>query len=167
MLLFRRVAAFAGGFSMLSTKSPYQLNCVPPPALLLWGKRLQARAGTTDLACKRVFAVKGAPMLSAATIVLNASDRGMCTHFAEIVQRSGSAKTRALRRAQCHAHSAYSGNNNSNSAQNVTPTPNVAVLDKLITVFASKSPIEWRKLIAHSKQWPQLSDSVLTRCNTV
>ena len=166
MLVFRRVAAFAGGFSMLSTKSPYQLNRLPPPALLLWGKRLQARAGTTDLACKRVFAVKGAPMLSAATIVLTASDRGMCTLFTGIVQRLGSAKTRTLRRAQYHAHSAYSGNN-SNSTQNVTPTPNVAVLDKLITVFASKSPIEWRKLIAHSKQWPQLSDSVLTRCNTV
>ncbi|CAL8466136.1 g5672 [Coccomyxa elongata] len=38
-----------------------------------------------------------------------------------------------------------------------------SVADKLIAVFASKSPAEWRKLIAFSKQWPTLADSVLER----
>ena len=32
------------------------------------------------------------------------------------------------------------------------------VADKLIAVFADKTPAEWRKLIAHSKQWPSLAD---------
>lgn len=45
-----------------------------------------------------------------------------------------------------------------------TPTsPDVAVLDKLISVFATKTPKEWRKLIAHSKQWPLLAGGVLQR----
>ena len=39
----------------------------------------------------------------------------------------------------------------------------VAVLDKLIAVFASKNPKEWRKLIAHSQQWPQLAEKVFER----
>ena len=90
----------------------------------------------------------------------------MCTHFA-IFQRTDCAKRKTVTRVRCHAHSASSDHNSNTSTQTATPTPNVAVLDKLITVFASKSPIEWRKLIAHSKQWPQLSGSVLARCNTV
>ena len=32
------------------------------------------------------------------------------------------------------------------------------VCDKLINVFLAKSPDEWRKLIAASKQWPLLCD---------
>ena len=32
------------------------------------------------------------------------------------------------------------------------------VCDKLIKVFLAKSPDEWRKLIAVSKQWPLLCD---------
>ena len=36
------------------------------------------------------------------------------------------------------------------------------VCDKLIKVFQAKSPDEWRKLIAVSKQWPLLCD----RCGT-
>ncbi|KAL0030421.1 hypothetical protein WJX79_003849 [Trebouxia sp. C0005] len=43
------------------------------------------------------------------------------------------------------------------------PVPNIAVLDKLIAVFSAKTPTEWRKLIAHSKQWPQLAGGVLSR----
>ena len=39
----------------------------------------------------------------------------------------------------------------------------VAVLDKLIAVFAGKTPKEWRKLIAHSQQWPQLAEKVFER----
>ena len=38
-----------------------------------------------------------------------------------------------------------------------------SVADKLIAVFASKTPAEWRKLIAFSRQWPTLAD----RCSTV
>ena len=33
-----------------------------------------------------------------------------------------------------------------------------SVADKLIDLFAAKSPLEWRKLIAFSKQWASLSD---------
>ena len=33
-----------------------------------------------------------------------------------------------------------------------------SVADKLIDLFAAKSPAEWRKLIAFSKQWASLSD---------
>lgn len=44
-------------------------------------------------------------------------------------------------------------------------TDNTAVLDKLIAVFESKTPKEWRKLIAHSSQWPQLSEKVFNRCS--
>ena len=33
-----------------------------------------------------------------------------------------------------------------------------SVADKLISVFANKTPTEWRKLIAFSKQWPTLAD---------
>ncbi|KAK9806423.1 hypothetical protein WJX73_005207 [Symbiochloris irregularis] len=39
----------------------------------------------------------------------------------------------------------------------------IEVCDKLITVFSAKSPDEWRKLIAASKQWPLLCDSVFQR----
>ena len=42
---------------------------------------------------------------------------------------------------------------------------NKVVLDRLIAVFSAKSPTEWRKLIAHSKQWPQLAEGVLSRCS--
>ncbi|EIE21209.1 hypothetical protein COCSUDRAFT_17991 [Coccomyxa subellipsoidea C-169] len=38
-----------------------------------------------------------------------------------------------------------------------------SVADKLIDVFASKTPAEWRKLIAFSRQWPTLADSVFDR----
>ncbi|KAK9902256.1 hypothetical protein WJX75_009762 [Coccomyxa subellipsoidea] len=38
-----------------------------------------------------------------------------------------------------------------------------SVADKLISVFANKTPTEWRKLIAFSKQWPTLADSVFER----
>ena len=37
------------------------------------------------------------------------------------------------------------------------------VSDKLISVFASKNLKEWRKLIAHSSQWPTLAPNVLAR----
>lgn len=43
--------------------------------------------------------------------------------------------------------------------------PSNVVLDKLISVFAAKTPKEWRKLIAHSKQWPDLAGGVLQRYN--
>ena len=33
-----------------------------------------------------------------------------------------------------------------------------SVADKLIDLFAAKSPADWRKLIAFSKQWASLSD---------
>ena len=33
-----------------------------------------------------------------------------------------------------------------------------SVADKLIDLFAAKTPAEWRKLIAFSKQWATLSD---------
>ena len=38
------------------------------------------------------------------------------------------------------------------------------VADKLIKAFQSKPQSDWRKLIAFSKQWPQLADSVFSRC---
>lgn len=84
--------------------------------------------------------------------------------LAENAHRTESANRLTVSRVQCRA---FADDNNSTSTQTATPTPNVAVLDKLVSVFASKPPIEWRKLIAHSKQWPQLSGSVLARCNTV
>ncbi len=37
------------------------------------------------------------------------------------------------------------------------------VSDKLISVFASKNLKEWRKLIAHSSQWPTLAPNVFAR----
>ena len=40
-----------------------------------------------------------------------------------------------------------------------------SVADKLIAVFASKSPAEWRKLIAFSKQWPTLADRQALSCS--
>ena len=40
----------------------------------------------------------------------------------------------------------------------------VQVADKLIKAFQSKPQSDWRKLIAFSKQWPQLADSVFARC---
>jgi len=40
---------------------------------------------------------------------------------------------------------------------------NQEVYDRLIDVFISRSSEEWRKLIAHSSQWPTLADGVLTR----
>lgn len=40
-----------------------------------------------------------------------------------------------------------------------------SVADKLIAVFASKSPAEWRKLIAFSKQWPTLADRQAPSCS--
>jgi hypothetical protein len=40
---------------------------------------------------------------------------------------------------------------------------NQEVYDKLIDVFMQKTPEEWRKLIAFSKQWPSLADGVLKR----
>ena len=41
---------------------------------------------------------------------------------------------------------------------------NREVSDKLIEVFRSKKPAEWRKLIAYSRQWPVLARGVLDRC---
>ncbi|KAK9848032.1 hypothetical protein WJX84_010233, partial [Apatococcus fuscideae] len=38
-----------------------------------------------------------------------------------------------------------------------------AVCDKLIEVFSSRKLEEWRKLIAYSRQWSSLSDSVFSR----
>ncbi|PSC75274.1 cytochrome P450 [Micractinium conductrix] len=40
---------------------------------------------------------------------------------------------------------------------------NREVSDKLIEVFRSKKPAEWRKLIAYSRQWPVLARGVLDR----
>ncbi|KAL4537879.1 hypothetical protein Ndes2526B_g04259 [Nannochloris sp. 'desiccata'] len=40
---------------------------------------------------------------------------------------------------------------------------NQEVYDRLIDVFMSRSSEEWRKLIAHSSQWPILSEGVLIR----
>ena len=40
---------------------------------------------------------------------------------------------------------------------------NREVYDKLIEVFRSKKPADWRKLIAYSKQWPSLAPGVLAR----
>ncbi|KAK9816359.1 hypothetical protein WJX74_002362 [Apatococcus lobatus] len=39
----------------------------------------------------------------------------------------------------------------------------IAICDKLINVFSSRKMDEWRKLIAYSRQWPSLADSVLAR----
>ena len=39
----------------------------------------------------------------------------------------------------------------------------IAVCDKLINVFSSRKMEDWRKLIAYSRQWPSLADSVLAR----
>ena len=64
------------GVSMLSTKLPCHLNCVPLRARLLWIKRVQAPAGNSDLTSKRGFAVNGAPMLSTATVLLTAANIG-------------------------------------------------------------------------------------------
>ncbi len=41
---------------------------------------------------------------------------------------------------------------------------NQEVYDKLIDVFQQKTPEEWRKLIAFSRQWPSLAQGVLDRC---
>lgn len=40
---------------------------------------------------------------------------------------------------------------------------NQEVYDRLIEVFQQKTPEEWRKLIAFSKQWPSLVQGVLDR----
>jgi hypothetical protein len=40
---------------------------------------------------------------------------------------------------------------------------NQEVYDRLIDVFMSRSSEEWRKLIAHSSQWPTLAEGVLAR----
>lgn len=82
--------------------------------------------------------------------------------FAGTVKVADSASTYTNNRAKSCARSAYS-----DTQHTAAHAPNVAILDKLIAVFASKSPTEWRKLIAHSKQWPQLSGSVLARCTIV
>ncbi|KAK9804314.1 hypothetical protein WJX72_006307 [[Myrmecia] bisecta] len=37
------------------------------------------------------------------------------------------------------------------------------ICDKLISVFVARKPEEWRKLIAFSKQWPTLSNSLFAR----
>ncbi|KAL3151877.1 hypothetical protein ABBQ38_012838 [Trebouxia sp. C0009 RCD-2024] len=125
---------------MLSAKLPCQLNCLPPSARLFWGKRLQARLLlTTDLALKRGSGAKGT------------------------VNHAHTAHAYTVNEAKSHTRSAHS-DTDTTSEQSASHAPNVAILDKLIAVFASKSPTEWRKLIAHSKQWPELSGSVLARC---
>lgn len=43
---------------------------------------------------------------------------------------------------------------------------NQEVYDRLIEAFEQRSPEEWRKLIAFSKQWPMLAQGVLDRCGT-
>lgn len=40
---------------------------------------------------------------------------------------------------------------------------NREVSDKLIEVFRSKKPADWRKLIAYSRQWAMLAPGVLER----
>ena len=79
------------GVSMLSNKLPCQLNCVSAIPRLVWGKRLQARAGTSDLACKRGSAVQGTLVLSTTTTVLTAADMGCAltlqSFSAQIAQR--------------------------------------------------------------------------------
>lgn len=40
---------------------------------------------------------------------------------------------------------------------------NQEVCDKLVDVFRSKEPADWRKLIAYSKQWPVLAQGVFDR----
>eukprot|EP00887_Chlorella_sp_A99_P001218 scaffold14.g1218.t1 len=40
---------------------------------------------------------------------------------------------------------------------------NEEVYDRLIEVFRGKTPAEWRRLIAYSKQWPSLAAGVLAR----
>ncbi|KAL3159024.1 hypothetical protein ABBQ32_011024 [Trebouxia sp. C0010 RCD-2024] len=127
------------GVSMLSTKLPCQLSFLPPPARLFWEKRLQARSlVTTDLAFKRGLGAKGA------------------------VNHADTANAYTVTEAKSHARPAQA-DTDTTSEQTASHAPNVAILDKLIAVFASKSPTEWRKLIAHSKQWPELSVSVLAR----
>lgn len=68
------------------------------------------------------------------------------------------------RNVDCCAHAAHSQPTQAPSSSNTAPVQSKAVLDRLIAVFAAKSPTEWRKLIAHSKQWPQLAAGVLARC---
>ena len=77
-------------------------------------------------------------------------------------QQRSSAHVYSHNPAKCRAR-ATNTDSSDKATQTTTPASNVAVLDKLIAVFSSKSPTEWRKLIAHSKQWPQLSASVLAR----
>jgi hypothetical protein len=40
---------------------------------------------------------------------------------------------------------------------------NQEVCDKLVDVFSTKDPADWRKLIAYSKQWPVLAQGVFDR----
>ena len=40
---------------------------------------------------------------------------------------------------------------------------NQGVYDQLINVFMTRAPEDWRRLIAHSTQWPHLADGVLKR----
>lgn len=84
-------------------------------------------------------------------------------HFAGTVNHAHTAHAYTVNEAKSHTRSAHS-DTDTTSEQSASHAPNVAILDKLIAVFASKSPTEWRKLIAHSKQWPELSGSVLARC---
>lgn len=39
----------------------------------------------------------------------------------------------------------------------------IKISEKLIKAFQAKPQSDWRKLIAFSKQWPQLADSVFAR----
>lgn len=49
------------------------------------------------------------------------------------------------------------------SVRKLAKKEQIKVADKLIKAFQSKPQSDWRKLIAFSKQWPQLADSVFAR----
>lgn len=72
-------------------------------------------------------------------------------------------QSHVLHNVSCRAQAASPEPLSTTSTSAAAPVQNNAVLDKLIVVFSAKTPTEWRKLIAHSKQWPQLAGGVLSR----
>ena len=48
-------------------------------------------------------------------------------------------------------------------AQSIPQQSITQVADKLIDVFRSRKPEDWRKLIGFSSQWAQLADHVFSR----
>ena len=152
--------------SMNSSKLHCQHVCahIHSAARLRWGKHafrcLDARDPDFGLVRQGLAARGGivnTPMYKCCRIQLK-----VYTRVTGLNQHRSSAYIHVHNVVSCCARAAKTESSDT-ATQAVTSAPNVAVLDKLIAVFSSKSPTEWRKLIAHSKQWPQLSGSVLAR----